>query len=174
MGSLQTKPPRNSLNNLFFLLVFYLQYRYHISPLKNTSEAHKTSLREHGPARHLQRSPLLAVQVFDTSNRSLGDMRGYQYDGKSLLIWFIFFLVERFIDAFGCYHKPLSFPNVYTASNKVSQATFLRKDDPKLTALLQQAELLTSLSKKVNAENNNQSPDEAWKVLNSAVKYCYL
>ncbi|KAG6477273.1 hypothetical protein ZIOFF_066526 [Zingiber officinale] len=105
------------------------QMRYHISPLKNTSGAHRTSLGEHGPAQHLQRSLLLAVQVFDTANRSLSDMGGYQYD----------------------------------ASNKVSQATFLRKDDQKLTALLQQSELLTSLSKKVNAENNNQSFDEAWK-----------
>ncbi|THU53161.1 hypothetical protein C4D60_Mb10t11480 [Musa balbisiana] len=41
----------------------------------------------------------------------------------------------------------------------------IRRDDPKLTALLQQAELLTSLSKKVNAENTNQSFDEAWKEL---------
>ncbi|KAG6480078.1 hypothetical protein ZIOFF_063556 [Zingiber officinale] len=113
------------------------QMRYHISPLKNTSGAHRTSLGEHGPAQHLQRSLLLAVQVFDTANRSLSDMGVYQYD----------------------------------ASNKVSQVTFLRKDDQKLTALLQQSELLTSLSKKVNAENNNQSFDEAWKVLNSAVKY---
>nr|WLQ69646.1 MYB protein [Zingiber officinale] len=105
------------------------QMRYHISPLKNTSGAHRTSLGEHGPAQHLQRSLLLAVQVFDTANRSLSDMGVYQYD----------------------------------ASNKVSQVTFLRKDDQKLTALLQQSELLTSLSKKVNAENNNQSFDEAWK-----------
>ncbi|XP_074565938.1 transcription factor MYB124-like [Curcuma longa] len=98
------------------------QMRYHISPLKNTSEAHKTSLGENGPAQHLQKSPLLAVQVFHTANPSL-------------------------------------------ASNKVIQATFLRKDDPKLTALLPQAELPTSLSEKVNAENNNQSLDEAWKEL---------
>ncbi|WOL02706.1 transcription factor MYB80-like [Canna indica] len=54
---------------------------------------------------------------------------------------------------------------LYDASKKVSQATFLKRDDPKLTALLQQAELLTSLSKKVNSENTNQSLDEAWKEL---------
>ncbi|KAG6475206.1 transcription factor MYB124-like [Zingiber officinale] len=98
------------------------QMRYHISPLKETIEAHRRSLGEHGPAQHLQRPPLLEVQNFDTVNQS-------------------------------------------SASNKVSQATFLGRDDPKLTALLQQAELLTSLSKKVNAENTNQSLDEAWKEL---------
>ncbi|URE08527.1 Myb-like DNA-binding domain [Musa troglodytarum] len=51
------------------------------------------------------------------------------------------------------------------ASNKDNQGTFLRKNDPKLTALLQQAESLTSLSMKVNAEDTNQSSDEAWKEL---------
>ncbi|XP_064985358.1 transcription factor MYB124-like isoform X1 [Musa acuminata AAA Group] len=54
---------------------------------------------------------------------------------------------------------------LYDVSNKDNQGTFIRRDDPKLTALLQQAELLTSLSKKVNAENTNQSFDEAWKEL---------
>ncbi|KAG6473414.1 hypothetical protein ZIOFF_067330 [Zingiber officinale] len=107
------------------------QMGYHISPLKETIEAHRRSLGEHGPAQHLQRPPLLEVQNFDTVNQSSGNMRGYTYD----------------------------------ASNKVSQATFLGRDDPKLTALLQQAELLTTLSKKVNAENTNQSLDEAWKEL---------
>nr|WLQ69621.1 MYB protein [Zingiber officinale] len=107
------------------------QMGYHISPLKETIEAHRRSLGEHGPAQHLQRPPLLEVQNLDTVDQSSGNMRGYTYD----------------------------------ASNKVSQATFLGRDDPKLTALLQQAELLTTLSKKVNAENTNQSLDEAWKVV---------
>ncbi|XP_042380165.1 transcription factor MYB88-like [Zingiber officinale] len=98
------------------------QMGYHISPLKETIEAHRRSLGEHGPAQHLQRPPLLEVQNFDTVNQS-------------------------------------------SASNKVSQATFLGRDDPKLTSLLQQAKLLTTLSKKVNAENTNQSLDEAWKEL---------
>ncbi|KAG6536662.1 hypothetical protein ZIOFF_001722 [Zingiber officinale] len=104
---------------------------YHISPLKETIEAHRRSLREHGPAQHLQRPPLLEVQNFDTVNQS-------------------------------------------SASNKVSQATFLGRDDPKLTALLQQAELLTNLSKKVNAENTNQSLDEAWKVLILSAQMIYI
>nr|WLQ69593.1 MYB protein [Zingiber officinale] len=107
------------------------QMGYHISPLKETIEAHRRSLGEHGPAQHLQRPPLLEVQNFDIVNQSSGNMRGYTYD----------------------------------ASNKVSQATFLGRDDPKLTSLLQQAKLLTTLSKKVNAENTNQSLDEAWKEL---------
>ncbi|KAG6527594.1 hypothetical protein ZIOFF_009717 [Zingiber officinale] len=35
------------------------QMGYHISPLKETIEAHRRSLGEHGPAQHLQRPPLL-------------------------------------------------------------------------------------------------------------------
>ncbi|XP_042460158.1 transcription factor MYB88-like [Zingiber officinale] len=37
------------------------QMGYHISPLKETIEAHRRSLGEHGPAQHLQRPPLLEV-----------------------------------------------------------------------------------------------------------------
>ncbi|GAB2241640.1 hypothetical protein Droror1_Dr00018415 [Drosera rotundifolia] len=42
---------------------------------------------------------------------------------------------------------------------------FLKKDDPKIAALIQQAELLSSLALKVNAENTEQSLESAWKVL---------
>ncbi|KAI6686460.1 hypothetical protein NL676_032373 [Syzygium grande] len=45
------------------------------------------------------------------------------------------------------------------------RGTFLRKDDPKVTALIQQAELLSSLALKVNADNMEQSLENAWKVL---------
>ncbi|XP_042515759.1 transcription factor MYB124-like isoform X2 [Macadamia integrifolia] len=48
--------------------------------------------------------------------------------------------------------------------NKV-QGTFLRRDDPKITALMQQAELLSSLALKVNTDNTNQSLENAWKEL---------
>ncbi|EHA8590932.1 transcription factor MYB124 [Cocos nucifera] len=44
-----------------------------------------------------------------------------------------------------------------------TRGTFLKKDDPKLTALLQQAELLSSLAQKVNAENTKESLENAWK-----------
>jgi len=43
---------------------------------------------------------------------------------------------------------------------------FLKKDDPKVTSLMQQAELLSSLAQKVNTE---QSMENAWKVNCSAV-----
>ncbi|KAL0336330.1 UNVERIFIED_CONTAM: Transcription factor [Sesamum radiatum] len=43
-----------------------------------------------------------------------------------------------------------------------SQGTFLRKDDPKLLALMQQAELLSSLAIKVNSEKTDQSLESAW------------
>lgn len=50
-------------------------------------------------------------------------------------------------------------------SNKM-EGTFLKKDDPKVAALMQQAELLSSLAQKVNAENTDQSLENAWKVRN--------
>ncbi|KAH7515906.1 transcription factor MYB124 isoform X1 [Ziziphus jujuba] len=49
-------------------------------------------------------------------------------------------------------------------SNK-DQGSFLKKDDPKINALIQQAELLSSLALKVNSENTDQSLENAWKVL---------
>ncbi|XP_010458931.1 PREDICTED: transcription factor MYB36-like [Camelina sativa] len=45
------------------------------------------------------------------------------------------------------------------------EAMFLKKDDPKVAALMQQAELLSSLAQKVNADNREQSMENAWKVL---------
>ncbi|XP_026434019.1 transcription factor MYB124-like isoform X2 [Papaver somniferum] len=45
------------------------------------------------------------------------------------------------------------------------QATFLKRNDPRITVLMQQAELLSSLAAKVNSEGNNQSLDNAWKEL---------
>ncbi|KAK7407350.1 hypothetical protein VNO78_09197 [Psophocarpus tetragonolobus] len=52
----------------------------------------------------------------------------------------------------------------YAQSNKIHE-TFLKKDDPKISALMQQAELLSSLALKVDAENMDQSLENAWKVL---------
>ncbi|XP_031271015.1 transcription factor MYB124-like isoform X1 [Pistacia vera] len=51
------------------------------------------------------------------------------------------------------------------AQNNKTQGMFLKKDDPKITALMQQAELLSSLALKVNTENTEQSLENAWKVL---------
>ncbi|XWS34063.1 hypothetical protein CRYUN_Cryun21dG0007100 [Craigia yunnanensis] len=51
------------------------------------------------------------------------------------------------------------------AQNNRTQGTFLKKDDPKITALMQQAELLSSLAFKVNTDNTEQSLENAWKVL---------
>ncbi|GFY88431.1 duplicated homeodomain-like superfamily protein [Actinidia rufa] len=55
--------------------------------------------------------------------------------------------------------------NDEAASNNKIQGTFLKKDDPRILALMQQAELLSSLAVKVNTENTNQSLENAWKVL---------
>lgn len=50
-------------------------------------------------------------------------------------------------------------------ANKNADRTFLRKDDPKVAALMQQAELLSSLAVRVNVENTDQSLESAWKVI---------
>ncbi|KAK8686792.1 hypothetical protein V6N13_125809 [Hibiscus sabdariffa] len=51
------------------------------------------------------------------------------------------------------------------AQNYRTQGTFLKKDDPKISVLMQQAELLSSLALKVNTDNTEQSLENAWKVL---------
>ncbi|XP_004297324.1 PREDICTED: myb-related protein 315-like isoform X1 [Fragaria vesca subsp. vesca] len=55
-------------------------------------------------------------------------------------------------------------PSNAAQTNKF-QGSFLKKDDPKITALMQQAELLSSLAMKVNTDNTDQSLENAWKVL---------
>ncbi|MED6162837.1 Transcription factor [Stylosanthes scabra] len=57
----------------------------------------------------------------------------------------------------------------FNGQNKL-QGTFLKKDDPKINALMQQAELLSSLALKVDAENMDQSLENAWKVLQEFLK----
>ncbi|KAL0692732.1 hypothetical protein Bca4012_059912 [Brassica carinata] len=52
-----------------------------------------------------------------------------------------------------------------TRENDGNQEVFLKKDDPKVTNLMQQAELLSSLAQKVNSDNTEQSMENAWKVL---------
>ncbi|CAN8266709.1 unnamed protein product [Cochlearia groenlandica] len=49
--------------------------------------------------------------------------------------------------------------------DKGKEEVFFKKDDPKVTALMQQSELLSSLAQKVNADNTEQSMENAWKVL---------
>ncbi|KAL0421146.1 UNVERIFIED_CONTAM: Transcription factor [Sesamum latifolium] len=51
-----------------------------------------------------------------------------------------------------------------------TQGTFLRKDDPKLLALVQQAELLSSLAIKVNSEKTDQSLESAWLAVQDFLK----
>ncbi|GAA0148097.1 hypothetical protein LIER_07629 [Lithospermum erythrorhizon] len=48
--------------------------------------------------------------------------------------------------------------------NKI-QGTFLKKNDSRIHALMQQEELLSSLALKVNMEDTDQSLDNAWQVL---------
>ncbi|KAI3744527.1 hypothetical protein L1987_57610 [Smallanthus sonchifolius] len=66
--------------------------------------------------------------------------------------------------------------NTFTAqlnakSDEVSKdGTFLRKDDPKIIALLQQAELLSSLALKVNTEKTYESYENACKAVQDFLK----
>lgn len=53
---------------------------------------------------------------------------------------------------------------LFAAESNKYEGSFLSKDDPKINALMQQAELLSSLALKVNAENTEQSLESAWKV----------
>ncbi|KAG8366316.1 hypothetical protein BUALT_Bualt17G0067200 [Buddleja alternifolia] len=53
---------------------------------------------------------------------------------------------------------------------KKIEGTFLKKDDPKVLALIQQAELLGSLATKVNSEKTDQSLESAWTVLQDFLK----
>jgi len=54
--------------------------------------------------------------------------------------------------------------HAFAAQNNKIQGTFLKKDDPRINTLMQQAELLSSLALKVDAENMDQSLENAWKV----------
>ncbi|CAD6217006.1 unnamed protein product [Miscanthus lutarioriparius] len=45
------------------------------------------------------------------------------------------------------------------------EGNFLNKDDPKVTTLLHQADLLCSLATKIKSDNTSQSMDEAWQQL---------
>ncbi|XP_022726244.1 transcription factor MYB88-like isoform X2 [Durio zibethinus] len=51
------------------------------------------------------------------------------------------------------------------AQNNRIQGTFFKQDDPMITALMQQAELLSSLALKVNTDNTDQSLENAWMIL---------
>jgi transcription factor MYB, plant len=52
------------------------------------------------------------------------------------------------------------------------QGNFLKKDDPRLSALTQQAELLSSLAQRRIAETSNQETENAWKVKSSTSITC--
>ncbi|KAL8533880.1 hypothetical protein ACS0TY_010058 [Phlomoides rotata] len=60
--------------------------------------------------------------------------------------------------------------NVHNPENNKTEGTFLKKDDPKVLALMQQAELLSSLAVKVNNEKTDQSLDSAWMALQDFLK----
>jgi len=54
--------------------------------------------------------------------------------------------------------------NASAAQDNQIQGTFLKRDDPKRSVLMEQAELLSSLALKVDTENMDQSLEHTWKV----------
>ncbi|EPS65858.1 hypothetical protein M569_08918, partial [Genlisea aurea] len=64
------------------------------------------------------------------------------------------------------------FGNRWTEIAKVvsGRGMFLKKDDPKVLALMQQAELLSSLAMKVNSEKTDHSFESAWTALEDFLK----
>ncbi|CAL5419197.1 unnamed protein product [Camellia sinensis] len=76
---------------------------------------------------------------------------------------------ERLLEECGTTRSQQLRPPFSEISNDASsykiQGTFLKRDDPKIFALMQQAELLSSLAVKVNTENMDQSLENTWKVL---------
>ncbi|KAI7738328.1 hypothetical protein M8C21_012260, partial [Ambrosia artemisiifolia] len=70
-----------------------------------------------------------------------------------------------------CHNINASTTQLHPKSEEVSKdGTFLKKDDPKIIALLQQAELLSSLAVKVNTEKTNESYEDACKVVQDFLK----
>ncbi|MED6177331.1 Transcription factor [Stylosanthes scabra] len=52
-----------------------------------------------------------------------------------------------------------------SVQNNKTQGTFLKRDDPKIGALMQQAELLSSLAQNIDTEDMDRSLENTWKVL---------
>ncbi|KAK1413762.1 hypothetical protein QVD17_35543 [Tagetes erecta] len=70
-----------------------------------------------------------------------------------------------------CPNINTSTTQLHPTSDEVSKdGTFLKKDDPKIIALLQQAELLSSLALKVNTEKTNESYEDACKAVQDFLK----
>ncbi|XP_073014582.1 transcription factor MYB124-like isoform X2 [Primulina eburnea] len=102
---------------------------------------------EYGNANHLLRPPFAAIaQNFRSCE---GNLASQLHDSHM---------------------KEVSSDGSYAAANDKRQGTFLKKDDPKVLALMQQAELLGSLAIKVNSEKTEQSLENAWMVLQDFLK----
>lgn len=59
----------------------------------------------------------------------------------------------------------------FAASTDMIQGIYLGKDDPEIIALMQQAELLSSLALEVNIENTQQTTNDFRKVRKFAPHY---
>ncbi|KAJ9563779.1 hypothetical protein OSB04_008939 [Centaurea solstitialis] len=70
-----------------------------------------------------------------------------------------------------CHNISTLTSQLHVKTEEVSKdGTFLKKDDPKIIALLQQAELLSSLALKVNTEKTEESYENACKAVQDFIK----
>ncbi|OWM75959.1 transcription factor MYB124-like isoform X2 [Punica granatum] len=74
-------------------------------------------------------------------------------------------LVQNIRNNLSISHHHISHKGDIADSALSNKGTFMKKDDPKVAALMQQAELLSSLAVQVNLESTDQSFENAWKVL---------
>uniref|UniRef100_M1CJI2 Myb-like DNA-binding protein n=1 Tax=Solanum tuberosum TaxID=4113 RepID=M1CJI2_SOLTU len=79
--------------------------------------------------------------------------------------------IESLVDDCPNNNQPLRHPfavlaqNVNNLKDTYENGTFLKKNDRKINVLMQQEELLNSLTLKVDSKNTNQSLENAWKVV---------
>ncbi|KAL3654212.1 Transcription factor [Castilleja foliolosa] len=67
-------------------------------------------------------------------------------------------------------HDQINEVSIDGSENNKIRGMFLKKDDPKVVALMQQAELLSSLAIKVNLDKTDQSLESAWTALQDFLK----
>ncbi|KAK1308161.1 Myb-related protein 3R-1 [Acorus calamus] len=133
-----------------------------LKKFRENRKINETFPMEHGNGEGHIRPPL-AVLVQNlknmdgcTTHHDISRSKAVMNDGRSSY--------HDFISDFDVLTNRLCLIKETGAINK-DQSTFLRRDDPKITALIQQADFLSNLAIKVNSEDSNHSLENAWKEL---------